>query len=910
MKISKSHYIINSIIMNDQIDREKQLVRALSRVEEVCESEIHRRTLSLLLRWKALVKTRRTSRSSVAVPEITPPTYATLAQRALSPVFRPNPMSAESDIISQRKESLFNVKIADHMSDNSARARNLLSQSETLVLSKEDARKHSFDAVKDESRWRTAMDRVSKLQNSKTTENVLETHLPDRIVDFFIVFGVYPPNELKQVDFDTLSSDQIEDLLASSDLFAGIVDRFPHEEYEDASVDDSWTNFAFPSGIMLSWDKRDPRFHFAVLTDAQGTKIYLSFLQFDQPMSQLLETTCKHSKELFAPRAICLVSHFPFFSVFRKMLSQIFLTAKDLKKSLELPVESVIKHICLEVPLPVPGEAVLKLTLRPSSPDDTIICKFPSIRPPLTSRFPLCLLFDILGLDSVLGLVASILCERKVLLHSNSLSSLTIVSESLFQLIFPFKWCSVYIPLVPETMLEAHQCPQPYIQGIHSKYLPLLTELDDIVLVDIDHDLLRCATSLPKLPRKSGEQLWKTLRDVLELRASDRDLISFGSEDPFDADVDVPGFDQDVYGAFLTFFSSLFSGYRKYLFVIDKVPLLNQKAFVESKSYLMDGTAEFLQLITRTRLFDEFLAEDISAFNLFHEFIATNVYSLLDEIIDRETKSVSVYPIPSPEKVNTNSNTLKALVESGELSAIPFHGRLVSELLSTQRKFTLKKKLQMDQFVRYHRMHHLESVQDEALPLKRYLQSVFLGDDIEPGQHTEILSQMRRKSIRTSFSDIIRQPLESGKSLCLSDSFDCFSDLFVAACDLCFEEKDFTSGVVLLDAGFGYYREMGSSRVYVGERVMGHRLWFELDFWKVSLESAVAKFLEGSGGSCHDFVFEWIIEAAQKMIQNQVDEDTVGDFVRLLAKEHRLGGKEKETLETLVQNIARTSKLQ
>lgn len=69
---------------------------------------------------------------------------------------------------------------------------------------------------------------------------------------------------------------------------------------------------------------------------------------------------------------------------------------------------------------------------------------------------------------------------------------------------YPFQWSSVYVPVLAELMLDAYQCPQPYIQGVHTKYLAQFTELNDIVLVDLDHDVIRCSSPLPRLPQIAG----------------------------------------------------------------------------------------------------------------------------------------------------------------------------------------------------------------------------------------------------------------------------------------------------------------------------------------------------------------------------------------------------------------------
>lgn len=71
-------------------------------------------------------------------------------------------------------------------------------------------------------------------------------------------------------------------------------------------------------------------------------------------------------------------------------------------------------------------------------------------------------------------------------------------------------------PLLTEAMLDAHEIPQPYMLGVHSKHLPLLHALDEVLIVDLDHDVLRCSVVLTPLPIKDGRELWMHWRRSYE----------------------------------------------------------------------------------------------------------------------------------------------------------------------------------------------------------------------------------------------------------------------------------------------------------------------------------------------------------------------------------------------------------
>lgn len=72
----------------------------------------------------------------------------------------------------------------------------------------------------------------------------------------------------------------------------------------------------------------------------------------------------------------------------------------------------------------------------------------PSVVSPLTSDFPLWLVFDLLSVDTVMFLLAALLTEQRILLHSHSYSSLTLVAQCMLQLFSPLQ-VRVYLRVLP-----------------------------------------------------------------------------------------------------------------------------------------------------------------------------------------------------------------------------------------------------------------------------------------------------------------------------------------------------------------------------------------------------------------------------------------------------------------------------
>src|SRR5689334_7654534 len=103
-----------------------------------------------------------------------------------------------------------------------------------------------------------------------------------------------------------------------------------------------------------------------------------------------------------------------------------------------------------------------------------------------------------LNVDNTIGVLAAMLTESRILFHSTSLHLLTYIMQCMLQLLYPFQWWYSYVPQLHEEMLDAHEIPQPYCLGIHTRHLSQLQGggLDEVLIVDLDHDVLRCSHPL------------------------------------------------------------------------------------------------------------------------------------------------------------------------------------------------------------------------------------------------------------------------------------------------------------------------------------------------------------------------------------------------------------------------------
>ena len=111
--------------------------------------------------------------------------------------------------------------------------------------------------------------------------------------------------------------------------------------------------------------------------------------------------------------------------------------------------------------------------------------------PPLPHGNSVASVCRLLGPEGFIFVLAALLTESKILLHSHNPANCAMVAEVMTALLYPFEWSLPYIPVLPMGMLEFIEAPLSYLLGIPSSCLeqnlvdPAV--LEDIVVVDLDN---------------------------------------------------------------------------------------------------------------------------------------------------------------------------------------------------------------------------------------------------------------------------------------------------------------------------------------------------------------------------------------------------------------------------------------
>ncbi|XP_033992511.1 DENN domain-containing protein 4C isoform X2 [Trematomus bernacchii] len=425
---------------------------------------------------------------------------------------------------------------------------------------------------------------------------------------------------------------------------AGLIFRYPEEDYESFPLSESVPLFCLPMGATIEcWapNTRDPLpvFSTFVLTISSGEKVYGSAIQFYEPhpVDQLSEkqkiqlgllTTVEKkmipNRPVNTNKCICLLSRWPFFESFRKFL--MFLYKLSVSGPHHLPIEKHISHFMHNVSFPSPQRPRILVQL---SAHDTLILSQPVCTPlPLSGADYGTLLMN-LGSENCATLLHFILLESKILLHSLRPAVLTGVAEAVVAMIFPFQWQCPYIPLCPLSLAGVLNAPCPFIVGVDSRYFDLYDPPPDVVCVDLDTNTIYLSdekrhSNWKNLPKKPCKSLVNSLSNLHHQLAT----VTVGQTPQDNSAVDMTPIEADftwhkkktalemeIQENFLRFMASILKGYRSYLKPITQAPsvkatsadsLYDLQGFLKSRDR---AHQKFYSQLTKTQIFIRFIEE-------------------------------------------------------------------------------------------------------------------------------------------------------------------------------------------------------------------------------------------------------------------------------------------------------------
>ena len=405
-----------------------------------------------------------------------------------------------------------------------------------------------------------------------------------------------------------------------------ILDQYPPDVETNSSV----SMFCFPEGLQISDKYRMPIWFTFVLTDEIGNRTYGSTLVFWEEMSIKLKENfipffdeydpkTQKRKYYFIQKAICILSKFPFYHNCLEFLKQLY-RIQTASKSL-IPLE---RAICAFVDsLYLQSQEIVRFNIGEEKLDFYRIANYGELWD--TNDNYLEVLFRVLSFKQIVTAWQALLLEKKLFLLCSSKATLAYVAHGLVNLLFPFKWIHVLIPILPEKLKLFIDTPIPLIIGINFPF-DLNDFPNDALILNINQNKFEnYFSAIPKLKGKLQAVLENKLRKLKEKYLLDNPVKSDKWMDY--QDEAFPSFELDQHNkidtteirdAFYSVFISIFKNYDKFI-VWDAInqnlnnncsqddiisQCFKKKEFLKSHSATEEN--DFIYIFSETSLFNQF----------------------------------------------------------------------------------------------------------------------------------------------------------------------------------------------------------------------------------------------------------------------------------------------------------------
>ncbi len=201
-----------------------------------------------------------------------------------------------------------------------------------------------------------------------------------------------------------------------------------------------------------------------VMTQESGEKEYCQSISFLQKVprslidSNRLYEIMDQNITCYYPTSIVILSKYPYHRQFSSLLD--ILLQVHLKKKPALQVAALMAHLrdSLLMRRPMGMSQGLGIQLKyslsflPSSPSLTFVVPASLENLPLVQSLPLQLLLRYVSIENVYILFRALMLERHVIIHCSEMWLLQYVISGLLQLLYPFEWMHVLIPLLPDQL--------------------------------------------------------------------------------------------------------------------------------------------------------------------------------------------------------------------------------------------------------------------------------------------------------------------------------------------------------------------------------------------------------------------------------------------------------------------------
>ena len=390
-------------------------------------------------------------------------------------------------------------------------------------------------------------------------------------------------------------------------------------------------------------------YSFNVLTDVKGKKYFIYSLiffikieinEFKRYFNEYSNLDTQSSKNIYIPFAFSLISEILDIINFNIILKDLFYTYQFSKMNID-DFDNELVHLLYEIPYPK-NNTKLNIYLPAynceiySNVYEDKIHNCLDIKKILIDKYKYSFKF-------IIKLFLLFLLEKKIIIHSSINIKIYETIELIHELIYPFKWVSVYIPLIPdENIIYVLQSFIPFIIGIsHQSFFNYANDIeklnsDNLYIINLDtENIMTSGKNLEISLWKS--QIFKKINKNY-LFAKDIKEIS----------------QKDIKKIFLDAIIDIIGDYEKYTSIVGGNCLFNQKMFLKNKE---EADKDFYKDFTSTQLFYQFINDisfDTKNTNLYFKEFKQKITNAKSEKIN--VTEYSLYPYFWEENIKQNNN--------------------------------------------------------------------------------------------------------------------------------------------------------------------------------------------------------------------------------------------------------------
>ncbi|XP_067126437.1 DENN domain-containing protein 1B-like isoform X2 [Centruroides vittatus] len=270
---------------------------------------------------------------------------------------------------------------------------------------------------------------------------------------------------------------------------AWITKKFP-ESYKDEEILKSVPEFAYPCEFNNNAVQ-----HFSFVLTSIDSKWTFGF--------------CRHAAN--SPTCFVILSYLPWHETFYKLLNHAAEIAfgqdpEELWKFLE---------VLYKTKVPGPG-LQLHVTHKNGKLEFISNCPDHHKLPSIPENRNLTEYYNAVEVQNMMIIFASMLHERRILITSKKLSRLSACVQAANALIYPMHWQHIFIPVLPNHLLDYLSAPMPFLIGVPLSTLMRVKriELGEIVLFDVDTNKIETPFhDLDSLPSEVVTPLKRTLKN-------------------------------------------------------------------------------------------------------------------------------------------------------------------------------------------------------------------------------------------------------------------------------------------------------------------------------------------------------------------------------------------------------------